>query len=170
MKLNLPKMIKTIISDIRQSIVGIILGAVILGAGGIFLFAKKLWRLMLLTMQSPTPLWATTALVLLLVLYIYIKISKPHSFLLPKIKMFFVNTHIFKWKVTTYSNNTYKIDDIPFCIEHDLQLVADLDKYQCPYFNNKSCKNSLKENERKVLYKVAISLAENKTRNNSLPC
>ena len=86
MKPRLPRMLKTLLSDMRQAIVGIILAAIILSIGGIYLFAKNIWIWLQTTMQLPIPLWAAISLVILFGLYIYLKtrsyshhrvISKP---------------------------------------------------------------------------------------------
>jgi hypothetical protein len=79
MKQLLIKILKTLFADMRKSIMSIILGSALLSVGGVYLFAKNVWNLFLSTMQSPTPLWATIALVFLVGVYIYLKKSKVHS-------------------------------------------------------------------------------------------
>ena len=65
--------LKKLFSDSHSSIVSIIVVALFAGSTGIYLFFDKLWHAIINTMQSPTPLWATTALGLLLGVYIYLK-------------------------------------------------------------------------------------------------
>ncbi len=81
MKRRLPKTIKILFSDMRQAIIGIILSALILSVGGIYLFANNVWFWLLSTMQLPVPLWATIALVLLCCGYTYLQFEKSHSLL-----------------------------------------------------------------------------------------
>lgn len=80
MKQSLPQLIKILISDMRQAIIGIILGALILSVGGIYLFAKNVWHWLQTTMQLSVPLWVTILLVLLSWLYTYLKFGKSRSF------------------------------------------------------------------------------------------
>jgi hypothetical protein len=59
---------------LHSAILGIIVAALILGAGGILVFSKNLWILLETTMLLPTPLWVTTIFLALFVLaYIYLK-------------------------------------------------------------------------------------------------
>ena len=74
--------LKKIFSDLHSTILSIIVGALVLGLGGIWAFSKKLWIQLKTTMLLPTPLWVTTVFVLLLLLYIYyikMKTSVPLS-------------------------------------------------------------------------------------------
>ncbi len=73
------KQLKAIFSDIRKTIVGVIFLAVVGGAGGVLYLSKTLLRVSTDTLKSPTPLWATIVLVLVLGGYIYLKTSKHHS-------------------------------------------------------------------------------------------
>ncbi|MBW2544066.1 MAG: zinc-ribbon domain-containing protein [Deltaproteobacteria bacterium] len=65
------------------------MSAAVLSLGGIYLFAKNTWTWLQDTIQSPTPLWATIALVFLSGVYIYLRISKSRSSILtPKPKYY----------------------------------------------------------------------------------
>ncbi len=69
--------LKKVFSDLHSAILGIIVAALILAAGGIWVFSKNLWILLKATMLLPTPLWVTTIFLALFVLaYIYLK-NKP---------------------------------------------------------------------------------------------
>ena len=72
LKKMLTNSIKILFGDVRSSIVSIIVLSA-LGGGSIFLFVKNLWRETLVAIQSPTPLWVTIVLVLVLLAYIYLK-------------------------------------------------------------------------------------------------
>jgi hypothetical protein len=66
--------LKKVFSDLHSAILGIIVTALILAAGGIWIFSKNLWNLLKTTMLLPTPLWVTTIFLALFVLvYIYLK-------------------------------------------------------------------------------------------------
>jgi hypothetical protein len=60
--------LKKVFSDLHSTIVGIIIGALILGVGGIWAFSKNLWNLLKTTMLLPTPLWVTAILSVLFVM------------------------------------------------------------------------------------------------------
>ena len=73
--------LKKVFSDLHSAILGIILAALILGAGGIWVFSKNLWILLKTTMLLPTPLWVITIFLALFVLaYIYKTSRKPQAF------------------------------------------------------------------------------------------
>lgn len=76
---NIKEYIKKLFSDVHSAIVGIIVAALFLSIGSIYLFAKNLWTELLKTMQLPTPLWATIILVFGLLAYIYLKQQKPFN-------------------------------------------------------------------------------------------
>ncbi len=74
----LPNWIKKILSDAHSSMINIAVASFVLG-GTVYLHVKSLWPVLTSTMQSPTPLWATIALVLLLGGYVKIKNQKSPS-------------------------------------------------------------------------------------------
>jgi hypothetical protein len=66
--------LKKVFSDLHSAILSIIITALIIGAGGIWVFSKDLWIRLKTTMLLPTPLWVTTIFLALFVLvYIYLK-------------------------------------------------------------------------------------------------
>ena len=66
--------LKKVFSDLHSAIVGIIVGALILGVGGIWVFSKNLWILLKTTMLLPTPLWVTAIFLgLFIMAYFYLK-------------------------------------------------------------------------------------------------
>jgi hypothetical protein len=81
-----------------------------------------------------------------------------------KNKIIFVDIGKYKWKVIIKPNDKHIVENVPFCIEHDLQLVEDNGIYICPHFGDEFCKNSMEEDSRGALYKGAVSLAEKKLR------
>jgi hypothetical protein len=72
---NLPKVyLKKVFSDLHSAIVGIIVGALIISVGGIWVFSKNPWNLLKATMALPTPLWMTAiCLVLFVMAYFYLR-------------------------------------------------------------------------------------------------
>ena len=62
--------------DLHSVILGLVLAALVLSAGGIYFFAKKLWISLRNTIQTPTPLWATSILVFVVLVYTHLKIHK----------------------------------------------------------------------------------------------
>jgi len=66
--------LKKFFSDLHSTIVSIIIGALILGAGGIWFFSKNLWNLLKTTMLLPAPLWVTAIFLALFIMeYLYLK-------------------------------------------------------------------------------------------------
>jgi len=66
--------LKKVFSDLHSAIVGIIISALILGVGGIWVFSKNLWNLLKTIILLPTPLWVTAILLVLFVMeYLYLK-------------------------------------------------------------------------------------------------
>lgn len=68
MKNLLKNYFKKIFSDLHSAIIGIIFCTIILGAGGIWVFSKKVWDIVIAIMVLSTPLWVT---IILVVLYIF---------------------------------------------------------------------------------------------------
>ena len=69
--------LKKAFSDFHSAIVCIIVCALILSVGGIWVFSKNLWILLKTTMLLPTPLWVTAIFLALFVMaYFYLKNKK----------------------------------------------------------------------------------------------
>ena len=71
--------IKTLFSDVRQAIVGGLVLAVFGSIGGILYLSKAALSFSIAIVNTPTPLWASIALVLLLGLYIWLTLKKFHE-------------------------------------------------------------------------------------------
>lgn len=83
---TLTRWLKTLISDIRNSIVSLIVGALALAFGAAaWIFARNLVLSLFEWMQSPTPLWATILLVVLGLLLIYLK-TQPKTLAQPPVE------------------------------------------------------------------------------------
>ena len=79
MKEWLLKHIKKIAERIETKVIDIILLALFGGTLGVLAFSETALDYFLLILNTPTPLWATIALVLLSGLYIYLKPSKVRA-------------------------------------------------------------------------------------------
>lgn len=83
MKKLIIKILKTIFSDARQVIIGVIVLALFGGTTGVLYLSKTALAFSISILTIPTPLWATIALVLLLVLYVQLKGKKSQSSMIP---------------------------------------------------------------------------------------
>ena len=72
-------LIKWLFEHLGKTLFSITAVAIVISLGGISLIYETIWIYAKKTIQSPTPLWATIALVFLLGVYIYIRTSKFHS-------------------------------------------------------------------------------------------
>jgi len=74
MKNPFKEYLKKVFSDLHSAIVGIIISALILGVGGIWVFSKNLWNLLKTRMLLQTPLWVAAIFLALFVMeYFYLK-------------------------------------------------------------------------------------------------
>ena len=79
LKASLTKLLKIIAADMRQSIVALILGTAILAGGGLLYLSKTVLSFFLLLLNTPIPVGATIAVVLLLGLYVRLKCKNIQS-------------------------------------------------------------------------------------------
>ncbi len=79
MKQLLIKAIKTLAGDVRKSIIGIILVALVASFGGLLAFYESALELSCRIANTPMPLWAIILLVAICVLYIYLTVSQIQS-------------------------------------------------------------------------------------------
>ena len=70
------KSLKTIFSDVRQTVVGIVFLALVGGTGGLLYKSKTALSFSIALLKTPMPLWATTALAGLCCLYTYVKVAQ----------------------------------------------------------------------------------------------
>ena len=163
--------LKKVFSDLHSAIVGIIVGAIILIIGSIYLFAKNLWIALINTIQSPTPLWATVILVFVVLAYIYLKTIKNHLLSdSPESKPDYIIKQFpigkYKWEAKIYENNYFEVDEYPLCITHDLRFIFGSNEKYCPHIeNSKRCNSSLNKYDEFATYEAAKSIIEKKIRN-----
>jgi len=74
MKIPFTVYLKKVSSDLHAAIIAAIVGTLIIGVGGIWVFSKKLWKLLKTIMLAPTPLWVTAIFFTFFVIaYFYLK-------------------------------------------------------------------------------------------------
>jgi hypothetical protein len=74
--------VKKLFSDLHSAVIGIVIGAIVIGLGGIWAFSKSLWFQFKLIMVLPTPLWVAGCLLLFFLLsliYLLRRTSVPLS-------------------------------------------------------------------------------------------
>ena len=158
--------INKLFSDVHSAIVGIIVAALFLSIGSVYLFAKNLWIELLKTIQLPTPLWATVALVFVVSAYIYSK-QKKHlqSSKSPDYKISYFTIGNYKWQTKIYDNGYFEVEKYPYCVTHDLKFIFGSHRKYCPGPENRKCNNSLSEYDEFEVYESAKSIIENKIKN-----
>jgi hypothetical protein len=78
LKVIISKALRTMFGDLRRAIVGLIVGAIVLAYGGIYLFAKKLFDASIVILTAPLPIWAAIAFGLLLAVYMRLRGRRPN--------------------------------------------------------------------------------------------
>lgn len=167
MKQKLTRILKIIISDARQAYVPAILLFVVGGTGSIFLLYEKALTWSIQTINTPTPLWATIALVLLCCGYIYLK-AQQH---IPKTSpldnpptTLLVEIGNFKWQTDIIENGSFKIHPIPYCKTHEIKHVSHQNIYICPAIQL-GCKSIIEKSDLKLQQDVANSFIEHMRKN-----
>ena len=168
MKQWLIKILKTIVSDVRQAVVPTILLSLAGGIAGLIFLWQKASSVAVQIAKIPTPLWATIALVLLCCVYIYLKsarlqLSAPTSSKKPKTVYFPIGKY--KWETKVYDDGSFEVSKYPFCVKHDLRFIFASHWKYCPGTENEKCDNSLSDNDEFKVYETAKSIIENLVRN-----
>ncbi len=157
---RLIKLSKTILSDARKSIIGIILAALVAGTGGVLYLPKTLLHASIDMLKSQIPLWATILLVLLVSLYTYVRTarSRPQY---PLIK--YIETGSVKWKAIIYDKTQFEVDQCPYCMTHDLKFVLLGDNCRCP---SPQCDNRISSNI--AIYEAFKNMVEKELRSSRI--
>ena len=66
---------RKLFSDLHSALLGIIISAIFISLGGIWVFSKRLWNVIKPNMIIPTPLWLTI-IIILSVLIVYVSLKK----------------------------------------------------------------------------------------------
>jgi len=154
--------LKKVFSDLHNVFVGIAVAAIVSG-GGIYLFFRNLWTQLKSIAQSPTPLWVTIVLVLLVMEYMYLKNQRNSKKTSPPSFGFVDNGHI-KWKVHLVNGTVYSIENDPYCVIHDLQLLHFKGGYVCSHVHEDGCESQLKDTDYDFRKKYIETLAERQFR------
>lgn len=141
-KLLLKELIKFLSTLLHNIFAAIVVG--VIGVPFLIFWATGTLDVLFQTIKSPTPLWATIALGLLLVVYIYLKTLPNNSSKTSSDKVFLMEDNDLKWKVTVRSNQTFFIDDHPYCKYHDSRYaLVDGKQYMCRERFDGSCKSRI---------------------------
>jgi hypothetical protein len=148
--------IKKVFQIVANKLIEIIVLAVLTPLG-IYLFSQK--QVFLKTIKSPMPIWAAYILVLICVVYIYVKIRKiqktsnpPNSQNQPQDSQYNITKEIIYlnelpegWKVKHRADKILEIYDAPYCKLHKQIFVYDsfVGGYICP--RRSECKSKLIE-------------------------
>jgi hypothetical protein len=159
------KYFKKLLSDFHSAVVGVFVAALVLSAGGIYLFSKNLWALLKTITLSPTPLWGTAALALGVLLYIHLKSKAQNSSTAQQkrryeIKFFTIGNY--KWETRIYDSGYFEVEKYPYCVTHDLKFIFGSSGKYCPAEN---CSNRLSEYDEFQVYETAKSIIDKKVRN-----
>ncbi len=140
MKQMLLKRIKKLFENIESTITTVIVLALAGGSIGILALSKKALNIFLHLANIPTPLWATIALVLLCVLYMYLRgnqyFQRKVPYHHPKEELIPVGS--FKWMVRHANQNVLNIEGLPYCSEHECSFIPRDSNWACPISGCKS--------------------------------
>lgn len=158
LKEMLLKGIKTIFGDTRQTIVSIIVIAVVGGSSSLLCLSKTTLDFCLQLLRTPIPLWATIFLILLCGLYMYLKGNQyfqkkrsyhPQEDLIPVGK--------FKWKVLHANRQVLNIEGLPYCSEHECSFIPRDSNWACPI---SGCKSNVSKYDLDSVRVAASSIIE----------
>ena len=165
---KLKKILIWILSSVFAAIIAYMVWKYIDSLGGLCRLLIYFRDLLLILINTPTPLWATTALVLVLGVYIYIKTSKIHSSEPPhnKNKTKRITVDKLKWVTIIEPTGKFKIKRTPLCEKHGLEFNRKGTKWYCPKELDRECNNTMDEEKLSELKKKAESIIEYKIRHN----
>lgn len=156
--------LKKVFSDLHNIILGAVVGALIVGGGGVYLFAQKLWTQLIGIAQLPTPLWASTILALGIMEYIYVKIQISAKFSPNNNKIDFIDDGDIKWKATLYPSGIINLEDSPFCVKHNIRLISFNTGHLCKHMETNDCETQILSLDYEYRRKCAEALAEQQFR------
>ena len=168
LKEAIKKYLKKIFSDLHSAVVGAIVAALVLSAGSIYLFSKNLWTLLKTISLSPTPLWVTVALALVVLAYIYLKSERQNISSTPQKKRYEIRYFTigkYKWETKIYDSGHFEVDKYPYCVTHDLKFIFGNRGKYCPGTETERCNNTLSRHDELKVYESAKSIIDNKVRN-----
>lgn len=176
MKQWLLKRIKKLFENIESTITTVIVLALLGGSIGILALSKKALNVFLQIANIPTPLWATIAVVFLVMVYIYLRTKRVNSLPPPKYKTEHFTINNLKWETKVYDYGSFEVENTPICSEHDLpfiygdlshdsSLISDNSSRYCPEFEKGNCENRIWDSEYDKIYATAKSYIDKQIRN-----
>lgn len=170
MKRTLLSWVKPLFADVRSSFVSIAVASIVVAGGGsLLLVVDNIWNALISAMMSSTPVWASIALALVVIVYTYLKTSHiqaseqaPQE--APKSVTKYFTIGDYKWKTKIY-DDWFGVDKYPFCKTHDLQFIFGTNGKHCPGTEKEKCNSILRERDEFKVYESAKSIIENKIRN-----
>ena len=136
----------------------------IIGIPVLISWATGTLDVLLQILKSPTPLWATIALIPLCVLYMNLKENRysqrkvPYHY--PKEEL--ISVGLFKWKVSHANGRVVNIGGLPYCIEHECSFISRNGNWGCPI---SGCKSILSRYDLDKVRVTASSIIENLIKN-----
>ncbi|MEW6614533.1 MAG: hypothetical protein AB1401_03540 [Thermodesulfobacteriota bacterium] len=164
------KIIQKLIKWLLKHWIELTVSAIVAYLGGIFHLYQLSYDFLKISFQLPSPLWVILALVLVVLIYTYIKTEKLNqsSKKSPvKIEIIPIGKEL-KWKVCIRNPYDYSVDKIPFCQEHDLLLLNYNLEYFCPEYIKGNCKIRFDDKRHLEFYETAISYIDKILRNTKL--
>ena len=121
------------VNDLRTAIVTAAFA--LIGLGGLIAYAENLWAIL----QLSAPIWELLSLAVLASILTRLVLSRRTY------KPFLFDEVEFKWKVHPRDNGGFSVNKIPYCKEHDLQLISVNNRYMCPEVLCSKCKSRILE-------------------------
>lgn len=76
----------------------------------------------------------------------------------------FVDNGVLKWKIQFVNGHMYTVQDVPYCVQHDLKLKHFRDGYACFHIGEDGCESQLSDKDYSFRREYAESLMEQKIR------
>lgn len=149
---TLKKLLKPILRFFASIASGIIVKIIVglFGIAALISYVPHTLNYIIQIIKSPTPLWATIALVFLVIGYI--KLKKSPLFPASKVKNELIEAENLKWETRLQNNSVLSVSEIPFCKIHARKLTDFEGNYHCM---EKDCKTRVDSRYLKTAYKVA---------------
>lgn len=154
-------------SDSHSVIVSYAIAALLAGS---YISLKDVRNAINSALLSPTPLWVSIALAVIVIIYTYLK---SRSFQEPpksKPRIEFFTTGKLKWKVTIHSDDWFEVDKYPFCTDHDVQFISSISTKYCPGILRDRCDSELRDKDHFKIYSSVKSMVESEIRNGKALC
>lgn len=169
LKAALLKLLKSLAADVRNAIVAVVVVGLLLAYGGLLYLSKTALSYTILILQTPTPLWASIALVLLCGVYIRLRVVRHRALVSSQNKSVkdYRTIHFpvmkFKWKTYIRGDSLFEVDRTPLCADHDLTFILKGGYYQCPEVLWRRCDNKIPFDHLDEIFDIAKELHRQKS-------